>query len=126
MERRGGQGREASPGGSDLVDKGEEGKPKRRKKRKKKEVGKKKSGRKQGRKGKRKRENFSVFRRSKLGSSRIKFGPRNESYTWVPKSVGFVELQEVGVLSYFDYSLSKDYSMVMRHSPNHGAGFTIV
>ena len=52
--------------------------------------------------------------------------PRNESYAWVPKSEGFVKLQEVGVLSYFGYSLSKGHSMAMRHTPNHGAGFTIV
>ena len=35
-------------------------------------------------------------------------------------------LQEIGVLSYFGYSLSKGHSMAMRHSPNDGAGFTIV
>ena len=71
-------------------------------------------------------EDFQAFRWSKLDSLRIKVSPRNESYTWVPKSVCFVKLQEVGVLSYFDYSLSKDHSMVMRYSPNRGAGFTIV
>ena len=29
-------------------------------------------------------------------------------------------------LSYFDYSLSKDHPMAMRHSPDDRAGFTIV
>ena len=74
----------------------------------------------------RKIEDFPAFRRSKLDGPRIKVGPHNESYAWVPKSVCFFKLQEVWVLSYFDYSLSKDHSMVMRHSPNHGAGFTKV
>ena len=72
-----------------------------------------------------KREDFPAFRRSKLDGSRIKVGPHNESYEWIPKLMCFVKLQEVGVLSYFDYSLSKDHSMVMRYSPNRGAGFTI-
>ena len=31
-------------------------------------------------------------------------------------------LQEVGVLSYSGYSLSKGHSMAMRYSPNGGAG----
>ena len=31
-------------------------------------------------------------------------------------------LQEVEVLSYSGYSLSKGHSMTMRHSPNGGAG----
>ena len=57
---------------------------------------------------------------------RSEVGPRNESYAWVPKSLCFIKLQEVGVLSYFDYSLSKDHSMVIRYSPNCGASFTIV
>ena len=43
-----------------------------------------------------KRKIFPAFQRSKLDDPRIKVGPRNKSYAWVPKSVGFVELQEVG------------------------------
>ena len=31
-------------------------------------------------------------------------------------------LREVGVLSYFGYSLSKGHSMAMRYSPNGGDG----
>ena len=57
--------------------KGEE-KEKRRRKRKKGEE--------------RKRKIFSAFRLSKLDSLRIKVGPRNESYSWVPKSMDFIEL----------------------------------
>ena len=56
-------------------------------------------GRKRGRKGKRERENFSVLRRSKLNGPRIKVGPCSGSYTWIPKSVCFGKLQEVGVFS---------------------------
>ena len=55
-----------------------------------------------------------MFRQLKLNGSRIKVGPRNESYAWVPKSEHFVKLQEVGVLSYFGYSLSKGQPMAMR------------
>ena len=76
--------------------------------------------------GRGKIEDFPAFRRSKLDGPRIKVGPRNKSYVWVPKSERFVKLQEVGVLSYFVYSLSKDHSMVKRHSPNRGDGFTRV
>ena len=51
---------------------------------------------KRGKKGEeRKRKIFPAFRRSKLDGPRIKVGSRNKSYAWVPKSVGFVELQEV-------------------------------
>ena len=46
--------------------------------------------------GERKREDFPTFRRSNLDGPRIKVGPRNESYAWVPKSGSFVKLQEVG------------------------------
>ena len=48
-------------------------------------------------------EDFSAFRWLKLGGPRIKFSPRNESYAWVPKSVGFFKLQEVGVFSSLGY-----------------------
>ena len=34
---------------------------------------------------------FPVFQRSELNSLRTKVGPRNKSYTWVPKSEFFVE-----------------------------------
>ena len=112
MRRRGGKGNEASHLIKSMGEK-EKGK------RKKGEV-KEKQGRKRGRRRNRERENFPVFRLSKLDDPRIKVGPRNESYAWVPKSVCCVKLQEVGVLSYFVYSLSKDHSMVMRHSPNRG------
>ena len=43
-----------------------------------------------GEKGRRKK--FSTFRRSKLDGPRIKVGPHNESYVWVPKSESFVKL----------------------------------
>ena len=33
----------------------------------------------------RKKKIFPTFRRSKLDGPRIKVGPRNESYAWVPK-----------------------------------------
>ena len=42
--------------------------------------------------GRGKREDFPAFRRSKLDGSRIKVGPRNESYAWVPKSECFIKL----------------------------------
>ena len=45
--------------------------------------------------GEREREIFPVFRRSKLDGPRVKVGPRNKRYVWVPKSVSFVKLQEV-------------------------------
>ena len=48
-------------------------------------------------------EDFPAFRRSKLDGPKIKVGPHNESYAWIQKSVGFVQLQEVGVFSYFGY-----------------------
>ena len=35
-------------------------------------------------------------------------------------------LQEVWVLSYFGYYLSKGHSMAMRYSPNSGAGVRII
>ena len=38
------------------------------------------------------------------------------------QGVSLSTLQEVGVLSYFGYSLSKGHSMAMRYSPNGGAG----
>ena len=60
MERRGGQWKEASPGGSDLVDKREEGKPKRRKKRKKKEMRKKTREKKRKKGEEEKRKIFGV------------------------------------------------------------------
>ena len=41
-------------------------------------------------------EIFSAFRRLKLDGPRIKVGPHNESYAWVPKSRSFVKLQDVG------------------------------
>ena len=40
-------------------------------------------------------EIFLVFRQLKLDGLRIKVGPRNESYAWVPKSGSFVNLQDV-------------------------------
>ena len=47
-----------------------------------------------GKKRKREREKdkiFPMFRRSELDNPRTKVGPRNKSYTWVPKSEFFVE-----------------------------------
>ena len=40
-------------------------------------------------------KNFPAFGRSKLDGLRIKVIPRNERYTWLPKSGSFVKLQEV-------------------------------
>ena len=42
--------------------------------------------------GDRDREIFPIFRRSKLDGPRVKVGPRNETYAWVPKSESFVQL----------------------------------
>ena len=52
------------------------------------------------RKVKSRERNFSL-RSTKIGpwvfvGERGKVGPRNEGYTWVPKSRGFIKLQEVG------------------------------
>ena len=92
---------------------GEKSVGKKKKRRKKKErSGEGKTGEKRERKGKRgKIVDFSAFRWSKLDGLRIKVGPCNKSYTWVPKSLGFVKLQEVGVLSYFGYSWSMSHLM---------------
>ena len=40
---------------------------------------------------------FTVIGPPVLFGARSKVGPRNESYAWVPKSVGFVKHREVGV-----------------------------
>ena len=40
---------------------------------------------------------FTVIESSVLVEARDKVGPRNESYTGVPKSVDFIKLREVGV-----------------------------
>ena len=45
-----------------------------------------------GERGKQKREDFPAFRLSKPGGLRIKVGPRNEIYAWVPKSKRFIKL----------------------------------
>ena len=42
---------------------------------------------------------FPTFQRSKLDGLRIKVGPHNEGYAWVPKSGSFIKLQEVGNFS---------------------------
>ena len=44
---------------------------------------------------KQKREIFPVFRRSELDGPRRKVDPRIAGYAWVPKSRGFVKLQEI-------------------------------
>ena len=106
VRRRGGKGKEASHL--------EQNRWERRKKegKKKERSGEGKTGEKRGRKGKRgKREDFPAFRQSKLDGPRIEVGPINESYAWVLKLVGFVKLQEVGVLSYFGYSWTKSHLM---------------
>ena len=102
MRRRGGKGKEASHLEENRWERKEKGG------KRKKGVGKEKQGRKEEERG---REDFPAFRLSKLDGLRIKVGPRNESYAWVPKSVCFVKLQEVGVLSYFGYSWSKSHLM---------------
>ena len=76
--------------------------------------------------GRGKIEDFQAFRWSKLDGSRIKVGPCNESYTWVPKSERFVKLKEVGVFSYSIYSLLKGHSMAIWYSSKRRAGFMIV
>ena len=40
---------------------------------------------------------FTVIGPSVLVGAREKVGPRNESYAWVPKSMDFAKLREVGV-----------------------------
>ena len=62
----------------------------------------------------REREIFPAFHRSRLDGPRIKVGPHNEIYAWVPKSECFVKLKKVAVLFYFGYSLSKGHPMAMR------------
>ena len=47
--------------------------------------------------GRGKIEDFPTFRWSKLDGPKIKVGPRNDSYAWVPKSKRFVKLKELGV-----------------------------
>ena len=61
----------------------------------KKKRGEEKSNRK-GKENERKRKIFPAFQWSELDGLRIKVGPHNESYAWVPKSRSFVKLQEVG------------------------------
>ena len=41
-------------------------------------------------------EIFMAFRRLNPYGSRVKVNLCNEGYTWVPKSGGFVKLQEIG------------------------------
>ena len=48
---------------------------------------------------------FMVIGPSVLIGARGKVGPLNESYAWVPKSVGFVKLQEVRVFLSLDLFL---------------------
>ena len=48
---------------------------------------------------------FAVIGLSVLVGVRSKVGPRNETYAWVPKSVGFVKLREVGVFLQLDFIL---------------------
>ena len=48
---------------------------------------------------------FTVIGLRVLIRVRGKVGPRNESYAWVPKSVGFAKLREVGVLLLLDFIL---------------------
>ena len=40
---------------------------------------------------------FMVIGPSVLIGARGKVGPRSESYAWVPKSLGFAKLREVGI-----------------------------
>ena len=47
---------------------------------------------------------------------------RSNGESSVDQGVSSSMLQEVGVLSYSDNSLSKGHSMAMRYSPNGGAG----
>ena len=50
--------------------------------------------------------NFPTIGPSFLVRVRGKVGPRNENYAWVPKSVGFAKLREVGVFLILDFILS--------------------
>ena len=67
-------------------------------KKKRKEIKEKKR---KNKKGEVRSSNFSldstVIRPSVLVGVRGKVGPRNDNYTWVPKSADFSKLQEVGV-----------------------------
>ena len=58
------------------------------------EKGRKRIERKKG--GEKKRGIFPAFQRSNPDGPRVKVGPHNEGYAWVPKSGSFVKLQEVG------------------------------
>ena len=66
-------------------------------------------------------EDFPAFRQSKLDGLRIKVGPRNESYAWVPKLERFIKLQEVGGFSYLVYFLLKGHSMAIWYNSKHRA-----
>ena len=64
---------------------------KREKEEKKREKKKgKKADRERKKEGEKKREIFSAFRRLNFDNPRIKVGPHNEGYAWVPKSGSFI------------------------------------
>ena len=88
-----GEGLPLEPSGPNLVERGKIG-------------GKKKKKEKEGKKRKEKRRGvrsfnlsleFAVIRPSVLVGARGKVGLRKESYTWVPKSMGFAKLRVIGV-----------------------------
>ena len=71
---------------------------KRRKENRKYEKGKIGHKRREEEREEKKRGIFPAFRRSNPDSLKVKVGPRNEGYTWVPKFGSFVKLQNVGNL----------------------------
>ena len=66
-------------------------------KKKEKEEKKKRNEKKRGVRSSNLSLDFMVIGSSVLVGARGKVGPRNESYTWVPKSVDFFKLREVRV-----------------------------
>ena len=83
-------------------------KRKEMKRRKEKKKGKRfveRKGRKM-RKNEREREDFLYFGRSKFDGSRTKVGARSAIYMWIPKSLSFDKLHEVGYFpTLFTFSL---------------------
>ena len=64
-----------------------------------------------------------VNRWSKRIGARDKVGPRDESYTWVPETVGFVTFQKVGVFSYIGSFSLKGCKWPYGTAPTMGMSF---
>ena len=62
-------------------------------------------------------------RQSKHVGARDKVGPCNESYTWIPKTTGFVAFQKVGVFSYTGSFSLKGRKWLYGIAPTMGLSF---